>query len=164
MLKIFSFVLCPFCILVPGILFSRPLPANSNSPSWVISQGDVPFCYMETPDGQSINLGNLCRQESEAASTCASGAAGMPIANVRYDSNTLTGQVTNRTCNTVQLVKVNYQVLDSQGNEIDNGFIYTQPSVIPQGQTASFGAAIAPGSEVSVTHVEWNNIVMQPPR
>jgi hypothetical protein len=156
MSKRFSPVIFSFSLLVMGIILNRSQLARANYPVIPNSEIDAPFCYMEMADGRRIDLRNLCVPKEEV-STCTSGEAGMVISNVRYDGNSLTGQVTNRTCKTVNLVKVNYQILDEQGNEIDNGYIDTQPSRIPQGKTASFGSAIAPGSRVNVTHVDWSN-------
>ncbi len=158
MQKIFSFFLFKGSFLLPGIVFSHALLANAQAPAVQNSNVDVPFCYMETADGRNLDLRNLCSPQPEATpSTCTSSAAGMQISNVKYDGNSLTGQVTNHTCATATLIKVNYQIFDDQGNQIDNGFIYAEPSTLVQGKTGSFGGAIAPGSKVNVTHVEWTN-------
>lgn len=159
MAKLLYFSIIHFSLLLPGIVFSHPLLANTNYPVEPNSEVDVPFCYLDTTEGR-MDLRNLCGSQPEEASTCTSNAdaAGMPISNVRYDGNSVRGQVTNRTCKTVTLVKVNYQVLDDQGNEIDNGFFEVEPSTITQGKTASFGGAIAPGSEVKITHLEWSDV------
>lgn len=156
MSKRFSLVIFSFFFLVTGIVLNRSQLANASYLVVPNSDVDAPFCYMEMADGRRIDLRNLCASK-EDDTTCTSGEAGMVISNVRYEGNSLTGQVTNRTCKSVNLVKVNYQILDNQGNEIDNGYIDTQPSIIPQGKTASFGGAIAPGAKVNVTHVDWSN-------
>lgn len=157
MKKLFSGLILNFSFLLSGILLSRSLLANPTYPVLPNSELDAPFCYMEMGDGRRVDLRTLCRPKLEETNQCLSGAAGMPVSNVKYDGNSLTGQVTNQTCKTVQFVKVNYQVLDEQGNEIDNGYINTKPAKISQGQTASFGGAIAPGARVKVTHVDWSN-------
>ncbi len=155
--KNFSFVIFSFSFVLAGMVFNRPQVANASYPVMPSSEVDVPFCYMEMGDGRRVDLRALCRTNTQEIANCFSGTAGMPISNVRYDGNLLTGQVTNRTCKTVQSVKVNYQVLDNQGNELDNGYIDTQPSTLPQGKTASFGGAIAPGAKVNVTHIDWSS-------
>lgn len=159
MVKILYFFTVQFSFLLLGIVFSHPLLANTNDPIEVNSEVDLPFCYLDTTQGR-MDLRNLCGSQPEEANTCGSNAdaAGMPISNIRYDGNSLRGQVTNRTCKTVTLVKINYQVLDEQGNEIDNGVFEVQPARITQGKTASFGGAIAPGSEVKITHLEWSDV------
>jgi hypothetical protein len=57
----------------------------------------------------------------------------MPISSVKYDGNLLEGRVTNQTGDTVQNIKVNYEVRDRKGNLIDNGFILAQPATVPPG-------------------------------
>ena len=158
LIKLKTAVILNFFVLLSGIVLSPALQANPTSPVELNSELNVPVCYMETYDGRRLDLRNLCASESEeAASTCNSTTAELPIRNVRYDGNSVSGQVMNQTCKTVALVKVNYEVLDQQDNPIDNGFFYTEPSTIPRGNTASFGGAIVPGSKVNITHVEWSD-------
>lgn len=155
----FTAVLFP---AIPGILFSRPLLAQSNSPTLPNWEFDVPFCYMQAPDGSRINLEALCGQErSPDASqgkpcTAKIAAADLPIASANYSGDFLTGQVTNKTCKTVKYLKVNYEVLDETGNVIDSGFIYAQPATVPPGQSASFRGQVAKGAKVQATHVDWS--------
>ncbi|HAG83462.1 MAG TPA: hypothetical protein DCL61_20520 [Cyanobacteria bacterium UBA12227] len=155
--KTFSSLIVYFSLLLPTILFPGSVLADVKSPMLPNSEIDTPVCYMETVDGRILDLGYLCPSPpEEVTSPCNSDAAGMAISNVKYDGNSLTGQVTNRTCKMVKLVKINYEVLDGQGNPIDNGFIYTQPSEVSPGKTASFGGIVVPGAEVNVTYVEWS--------
>lgn len=156
--KILPVLILHFSFLLSEAVFAPSLRANPTSPIELNSEVDVPVCYMETDDGRKLDLGNLCSPQSEeVTSSCTSDSTGMPVTNVRYDGNSLSGQVTNRTCKTVTLVRVNYEVLDQQGNPIDNGFFSTQPSTIAQGKTASFGGAIMLGSKINITYVEWSN-------
>jgi hypothetical protein len=159
MSKTVSFFLLNFSFLLPGIVLISSLSGNANEPALPISDVELPLCYMETVGGRRIDLKDLCPSMPEdASSACSSGDAGIPISNVRYDGNTLRGQVTNQTCKIVNLIKVNYQVLDEQGNQIDNGFIYAQPSTLAQGKNASFAGAISAGAEVNITYVEWSTM------
>lgn len=152
-----SLLIVYLSVLLQGLTFSRPLLADTNNIGGLTQDIDVPVCYMETANGRIFDLSRLCRTQPETTSKCISGAAGLPVSQVSYDGNALRGQVTNRTCNPIKLVKVNYQVLDTQGNQIDNGFIYAEPSTIPPGQTASFAETIVSGAKVNVTHVEWSD-------
>ncbi|MEQ8384136.1 MAG: FxLYD domain-containing protein [Coleofasciculus sp. A1-SPW-01] len=158
MLKLSSFFIAHLALLLPGIIFNRPLLADTPDPEGLIQPFDAPVCYMETGDGRILDLSHLCQTQPEAAtSRCISEADGMSVSQVNYNGNSLIGQVTNRTCDPVQLVRVNYQVLDKQGNPIDNGFIDAEPTIVPPGKTASFKGMVVPGAEVNVTHVEWSD-------
>ncbi len=128
------------------------------------SQLDNPICYMETTEGKTINLVNLCGNQEAIDETkkvaCKSEevkATEIPISNVNYDGNFLTGKVANKSCQTVKLIKVNYQVLDDAGNIIDNGYIYAQPATVEPGKVASFKGNVSPGAKVETTFVEWSN-------
>lgn len=125
------------------------------------SQIDVPFCYMQTPDGRTVNLGNLCRGQTPSSPTqsCNANSTAKPqltLANVNYDGDFLTGNIVNQSCKTVKYVKVNYEVLDEAGNLIDNGYIYTQPSALGPGQSATFKGPVVSGATVQATHAEWS--------
>ncbi len=128
------------------------------------SELDNPICYMKTTEGKTINLVNLCgdqdidetqkvacKSESEEIK-----ATEIPISNVKYDGNFLTGKVANKSCQTVKLIKVNYQVLDDAGNIVDNGYIYAQPATVEPGKVASFKGSVSPGAKVETTFVEWS--------
>ncbi|MEB3339299.1 FxLYD domain-containing protein, partial [Okeania sp.] len=98
------------------------------------SELDNPICYMKTSEGKTINLVNLCGNQETINETtkvsCNSEeikATEIPISNVNYDGNFLTGKVANKSCQTVKQIKVNYQVLDDAGNIIDNGYISAEP-------------------------------------
>lgn len=130
------------------------------------SEFDNPICYMKTAEGKFINLVTLCgnkeaineskkvscKLESEKVKPTE-----IPISNVNYDGNFLTGKVANESCQTVKQIKVNYQVLDDAGNIIDNGFIYAEPSTVEPGKIASFKGNVSPGAKVQTTFVEWSN-------
>lgn len=141
-----------------GSFVSFPLLAQS-------SELDNPICYMKTAEGKTINLVNLCGDreainETEKV-TCKSEAEAIkareiPISNVNYDGIFLTGKVANQSCQTVKLIKVNYQVLDDAGNIIDNGYIYAEPPTVEPGKVASFKGTVSPGAKVETTFVEWS--------
>ncbi|HIK27388.1 MAG: FxLYD domain-containing protein [Oscillatoriaceae bacterium SKW80] len=150
-----------FFFAISGLLFNRHLPAESNTPEIPNWEIDVPLCYMQAPDGRRINLDKLCGQQrspANAVKQCTDKitAADLPLANVNYSGDFLSGQVKNNTCKTVKYLKVNYQVLDEMGNIIDNGFIYAQPSTVPPGESASFRGQVARGAKVEATHVDWS--------
>lgn len=123
------------------------------------NQENIPVCYMQTPEGKQINLTRLCGTKSPQSSgqSCATevSAESLPILDVNYQQNILTGQVQNQTCETLKYLKVNYQVLDQAGNIIDNGFIYAEPLVLKPGEVASFRGNVTSGSQVKTTHLDW---------
>ena len=53
--------------LITDIAFSRPLPASSQFPEVQNSNIDVPLCYIQTPDGRTLDLGKLCGRNSAAS-------------------------------------------------------------------------------------------------
>lgn len=125
------------------------------------SEVDIPLCYMTTQSGRTINLTNLCGEQlpPQRSPECTSKAvsANLAIAQVNYDGSFLTGNISNQSCKTVKNLKVNYEVLDASGNQIDNGFIVAQPEVLPPGGTASFRGAVTEGAKVLATHVDWSD-------
>lgn len=120
---------------------------------------DVPLCYMQTAQGNTINLTTLCGRQAPPSTpkACLDSAtkAQVSLLNSNYDGNFLSGQVTNQSCKTVKYIKVNYEVMDESGNLIDNGYIYAQPVTVGPGQSASFQGAVVQGAKVQVTYVDW---------
>ncbi|OCR01224.1 hypothetical protein BCD67_17475 [Oscillatoriales cyanobacterium USR001] len=134
-------------------------PLFANNIAIENSEIDLPLCYMQTPDGKTINLVNMCGSQNNSTTpkicTPNSNDAKLSIANYNYDGNFLTGNVINSTCKTVKYIKVNYEVLDESGNLIDNGFIYAQPVNVEPGKSASFRGAVVSGAKVQATHLDW---------
>ncbi|MEG4274477.1 MULTISPECIES: FxLYD domain-containing protein [unclassified Microcoleus] len=138
---------------------ARPLIADSTNFIVQNSQIDEPFCYMKTPDGKTVDLGNLCDKQPSlgTSQTCIPGAniaAKVSIGAANYDGNFFSGQVLNRGCKTIKNVKVNYEVLDESGNLIDNGFIFAQPVTLAPGQSAAFRGEVVEGAKVVATHAD----------
>lgn len=115
---------------------------------------DEPLCYMQTNDGRMLNLAKLCREKPIPDGL--TGLRGVTITRVNVKGQFLEGMVTNYTGKPVKAVKVNYEVLDSEGNFIDAGFIDAQPGAIPPGGSASFQKPISfSGATVQATYVLW---------
>ncbi|HAA28628.1 MAG TPA: hypothetical protein DCE56_14250 [Cyanobacteria bacterium UBA8553] len=148
---------------LPGIGLGYPRLTDAKSQVVAQSRDNSFVCYMQTPDGTTVNLTNLCGLQPTSTvnparvSAADAEAIKMPISRVRYDGNFLSGRVTNQTDDTVQGVKVNYEVRDRKGNLIDNGFIDAQPSTIPPGGSASFSGMTVKGAKVQPTFVDWSN-------
>ena len=140
-------------------LFISPVKADSRYPVIPNTEIDRQICYMQTPDGRILNLGTLCGHSPIFHTrTCpAVTAANLQIINVNYDGQSISGQVTNRTCKKLK-IKVNYQVLDAAGNPIDNGFINAEPAPILPGQSAAFRGRVTQGARVQATHVDWQEV------
>lgn len=157
-----------FSVVMPclyGVIFIDSLLAEFREKVAQNSEFDNPICYMQTPTGKTIDLVNLCGDqeaiEENQKVACKSDSAEVnateiPISNVNYDGNFLTGKVANKSCQTVKLIKVNYQVLDDAGNVVDNGYIYAQPATVEPGKVASFKGSVSPGAKVETTFVEWS--------
>jgi hypothetical protein len=146
-------------ILLVGPISNLPLLAEPANLVAQNSEIDEPFCYIKTPDGRTVNLGNLCGKQpaSRTSQTCIAGnniSAKMSIASANYDGNFLSGQVINQGCKIVNNVKVNYEVLDESGNLIDSGFIEAQPVAVAPGQSAAFRGPVVAGAKVRATHAD----------
>lgn len=160
-----SVAILSFSFFFSAIAFASslldPLLAKANYPVVPSSDLDVPVCYMDTADGRRLDMGALCGPQPEAGSKPApscrenlGSAAAMEIGRVNYQGNVLTGRVTNQSCETIENIRVNYRVMDEEGNQIDNGFIYARPSTVAPGETAEFRGTIASGADVEVTHAD----------
>ena len=146
-------------ILLTALLSARPLLADTANLLVQNSEIDEPFCYMKTPDGKIVNLGNLCKKKpgSINSQTCIPGsniAAKVSITNVNYDGIFFSGKIINQGCKIVKNLKVNYEVLDESGNLIDNGFIEAQPVAIEPGKSATFRGSVVAGAKVQATHAD----------
>lgn len=159
MAKHFSTSLVFISFLLSGIIFTRPLLAQSRTPLIPGSQPGSLRCYMETAEGRTIDLNDLCPKNS--APSRRRRCRAMPnsnnilIRNVRNNGNLLTGEVINQSCESVSDVKVNYHVLDNFGNPLDIGYIPVEPSTIQPRSTATFRGSVASGENVETTFVEW---------
>ncbi|MEP6541194.1 FxLYD domain-containing protein [Microcoleus vaginatus GB1-A2] len=158
-----NMIILPLTLALSSLLMSpisaRPLLTDFTNTLAQNSPVDEPFCYIKTPDGQTVDLGKLCEKQpaSGTAQTCIPGsniAAKVSIAAANYDGNFFSGQVLNQGCKTIKNVKVNYEVLDESGNLIDNGFIYAEPVTLAPGQSAAFRGAVVAGAKVQATHAD----------
>lgn len=118
-----------------------------------------PFCYMQTPDGRTVDLGKLCEKQpagnnSQNCIASSNISAKMSIASANYDGNFLSGQVINQGCKIIKNVRVNYEVLDEAGNLIDSGFIDAQPAAVAPGKSANFRGPVVAGAKVRATHAD----------
>jgi len=158
-----------FSILIPllhGGVYHQLLQSNMVNILAQKSEFDNPICYMKTTEGEIMNLVDICGNKEAIDEAKKVGCRSeleevksteIPISNVKYDGNFLTGKVTNQSCQIVKLIKVNYQVLDDAGNIVDNGYIYAQPATVKPGKVASFKGNVSPGAKVETTFVEWSN-------
>jgi len=156
-------ILLPLTLALSSLLISpisaSPLLADTTNMIAQNSSVDQPFCYIKTPDGQTVDLGKLCDKQpvSGTSKTCISGSnisAKVSIAAANYDGKFFSGQVLNQGCKTIKNVKVNYEVLDESGNLIDNGFIDAEPVILAPGQSATFRGAVVAGAKVQATHAD----------
>ncbi len=146
-------------ILLTVLIAPKSVLGNIANPIAKNSLIDEPFCYLKTPDGRIVDLGNLCEKQPAlgTAQTCIPGAniaAKVSIAAENYDGNFFSGKVINQGCKIIKNVKVNYQVLDESGNLIDNGFINTQPVTLAPGESAAFRGAVVAGAKVRATYAD----------
>lgn len=156
-IKVILIVLSNFLIILNCLPWNRAiaLPFEEN----------LPACYMRNSQGQLINLGKLCGStptNTVPANSCTNNqtqavtAEQLVISRVNYNGNILTGQVKNTSCQPLQNIRVNYQVLDSTGDVIDNGYVIVEPNIINPGNAGVFQGEMQ-GAKVETTHLEWSD-------
>jgi hypothetical protein len=157
LIKISLMTIFAYPIILIFLTFSRAIaqPFEEN----------VPACYMRNSQGQLINLGKLCNSaptNTMPNKTCAN-RQGKPvtaeqivISRVNYNGSILTGQVKNTSCQPLQNIRVNYQLLDTTGDVIDNGYVIVEPNMINPGGTGVFQSEMQ-GAKVETTHLEWSD-------
>ena len=117
----------------------------------------TPFCYLQTSDGRIINLEYLCRTTTDKVQNRTEASSGqLRVISYEYQNDSLTGIIVNETEKQLEQIKVNYEVLDEQGNPIDAGFIEAQPAIVPPGGQAVFGGQVAPGASAQPTSLDWS--------
>lgn len=106
---------------------------------------DPPLCYMQTADGRTLDLSSLCGQQPQVI-----------IATQTSDGDILTGRIINQTKKDVHSIKVNYVVVDSNGQVTQKNVVDAEPSTLSPGQTASFKVHVIAGdSRLKATSVDW---------
>lgn len=133
-----------------------PLVANSYP---AVSNAEISslLCYFQTIDGRILNLTSLCGNSNPNSNVKVNGEPNIAVTSLNYNGNLLVGQVTNQTGQPVSAVTVNYSVLDSQGKEIDAGWLKTKTaSPLAPGESSTLQQVSAsPGATVKVTSVDW---------
>jgi hypothetical protein len=66
------------------------------------------------------------------------------------------GLIVNNIGKPVYNARVNYEVIDENGNVIDKGAIYADQPMLSSGQTNTFEAYMPSGAKVRTTSVEWD--------
>ncbi len=137
-------------ILIPKMAYSQSITDNSNSPLVSSLYNEDLVCYMQTANGTTLDLSNLCSQESKSKSE-------VVISHVDYEDNFLIGHVVNKSSKTVYRARVNIEVVGEDGNVISRGAISTEPANLNPGQTAIFQSFMPNNSnDVRATFVEWD--------
>lgn len=154
MCKYFSLTaVLSWALISPAIaLASETLPVLPSLP-----QTYTPFCYLQTPNGRIINLEYLCLPSTDNDQNRIDAESGqLRVISYEHTNNVFTGVIVNETDKPINQLKVNYEVLDEQGNQIDTGFIEAQPGTIAPGERAVFSGRVAPGAEAKPTFLEWS--------
>lgn len=153
MLRVFyiAFLLITASILLMDkTAYSQSQTINSNHS--VMSNSDTyePVCYMETVDGSTLNLSNLCGKKLQNKTE-------VVISHVGYEDNFLIGRVVNKSSKTVYQARVNVEVIGKNGSVVGRGAISTEPANLSPGQTATFQTLMPNGgNDVRTTSVEWD--------
>lgn len=106
---------------------------NSRYPIVPTSETDKPICYMQTVNGTTLNLSSLCENKSGVKSKAV-------IEGVIYEDNNLIGRVINKSNQTIQQTRVNYEVIGENGSVIDRGILTADPPTLSPGQMGTFQA------------------------
>lgn len=151
MLKLFRLT-APFASALAFI----PLVANSY-PAVPNPEVSSLLCYLQTTDGRIFNLTSLCGKSHPNSNVKVNREPNIAVSSLSYNGNLLVGQVTNQTGQPVSAVSVNYSVLDTQGKEIDAGWLQTKTaSPLAPGESSTLQQVSAsPGATVKVTSVDW---------
>lgn len=136
-------------LLITEKAFSNPLPVSSPGSGVVSSDSNVPVCYIQTPDGRTLNLSSFCRVRKNQPQPQ------VAISSLRYKSDRAIGHVVNNTGKAVSSARVNFEVLDKDGSITETGVTYVDASTLRPGESTSFEASVANGNKVRMTSVEW---------
>lgn len=161
MLKYFCMTMAMAIALVPmsaSIALSQT-PLAARYPVAPSSESDSLPCYMQTSDGTTLDLAALCpKPVSNSASSAQTVQSDLKVTvnRLNYDGHSLSGQMTNQTGESVKSVTVNYEIVDSQGGQVDAGSVQSQASAIPPGASVSFiKDSNHPGATAQITSVDW---------
>ncbi len=109
------------------------------------SEIDTPFCYMQTSDGRTLDLTQLCGQKPQVI-----------IADQTSDGDILTGRIINETQKTVHSIEVSYNVIGLDGKVIKSSYVNAEPSTLNPGQSGSFKVhTIVGDGKLKATSVNW---------
>ena len=130
--------------ITPSAL-THPLTIASNKyPVVQTSDPNTPVCYMQTTDGSTLNLSNLCKKKASNQTHVQ-----IAIAEVIHQDKYIVGRVVNQSNKTVYQARVNYEVIGENGSVIKRGAIPTQPQTLSPGQTAIFETIMPSDRNVS---------------
>jgi hypothetical protein len=141
-------------LFVAETAFSHPLIIGNKYPVVSRSDTDKPICYMQTVDGRTLNLSRLCEKKTSAQPQAKSQII---ISDVRYNGKQMIGNVVNNANKTVYQLRVNYELLDENGNVTERGSVPTNEETLSPGQTATFQTSMPGVRNVRTTSVEWND-------
>ncbi|MEP0881766.1 FxLYD domain-containing protein [Trichocoleus sp. ST-U3] len=136
---------------IASILFGNYHPSSN---SWIpifqavrasASEIDMPFCYMQTSDGRTLDLTQLGGEKPQVI-----------IADQTSDGDILTGRIINETQKTVHSIEVTYNVVGLDGKVIKSSSVNAEPSTLNPGQSGSFKVhTIIGDGKLRATSVNW---------
>ena len=115
-----------------------------------------PFCYMQMPDGQLVNLEQLCAPTIQSKSTAIANPQ-MVVSSANYDGQRLRGTLTNQTGQRVNKVSINYTIVEQGGKEIDSGIITQRATVAPGASVTFEQVSQHPGATVQIASIDWSH-------
>ncbi len=137
-------------LLIAKTAYSQSQTVSSNHSVMSSSDTDEPVCYMQTVDGSTLNLSNLCEKKLKVKTE-------VVISHVGYEDNFIIGRVVNKSSKTVYQARVNVEVIGKNGSVVGRGAISTEPPNLRPGQTATFQTLMPDGgNDVRTTSVEWD--------
>jgi hypothetical protein len=140
--------------------FSHAGTPSFSYPTVPQSTIDELLCYMQTGDGRVLNLDRLCGNQPNVQSELQALpqlSQDLIISELRNDNGRIIGRVVNQTSQTTDLVRVNYEVVDGNGQMMENTSTYAQPPILEPGQSAIFQIVPPSGATARMTAIEWGS-------
>jgi hypothetical protein len=139
-----------------GLAIASTIALISVNPAQSLETAPDFFCYMQTADGEWINLEQLCAPTIQPKSTAIADPK-IVVSSANYDGERLRGTLTNQTGQAVNKVTINYTIIDQGGKEIDSGMITQRVPLAPGASFAFEQVSQHSGATVQIASIDWSH-------
>lgn len=139
-----------------GLAIASTLALLGVHPAWSLTTTPDFFCYMQTADGQWVNLEQLCAPTIQPQSSAIADPK-IVVSSANYDGQRLQGTLTNQTGQAVSQVTINYTIIDQGGKEVDSGMITHRAALAPGASLAFEQISQHPGATVQIASIDWSH-------